>query len=76
MRTLTATFYTPNGNSIEVFDYKALQTEMNAVDSALNVLQQSAVGVDERLKQLEHEVTNLKSLERIVTTTGRENERE
>lgn len=61
MRTLTATFYTPNGNSVEVFDYKALQSDMNAVDSALNVLQQNANIVDERLKQLENQVIVLDS---------------
>lgn len=64
MRTFISTQYTPNGNAIEVFDYRALQTEMNGVDSALTVLQQSVLGIDERIAKLEDTV---KTLERLVT---------
>lgn len=64
MRQVVSPYYSPSGNNVTVLDPHALQTELNGIDSGLTVLQQSVLGIDERIAKLEDTV---KTLERLVT---------
>lgn len=62
MRTVVSPFYTPTGNKVDVLDPHALQTELNNMESAISVLQQSTLGVDDALKQLNDRMMRLERL--------------